>query len=493
MNLKNVLSDQTFQALAPIHDDTITGISFHSKHVQKGHLFVAISTSNIQHHIQEAINLGAKFILKDKDITLPDAMPDSSTIFIDVLNTRLASAHIAATLHPGQPETVVAVTGTNGKTSVTHFLKQIWALLGLESACIGTTGIYGTMDVSDLSTNGLTSPDPMTLHTILSNLHTRGCTHVALEASSHGLDQQRMDCLTLSAAGFTNLTHDHLDYHGDLNGYYEAKERLFNTLLPEGSGAVLNADDFRYHNLLNACRSQGHRVITFGRESHDIQLVNVDLHDQGQDLKIKVFGKIYDFHLPLVGVIQSYNVLCALGLAMACNFNEEDIINVLPRLQSVPGRFEWVGNLPNHTKVFVDFAHTPHAIETVLTSLKPHAKGSMHLVMGCGGNRDKTIRPLMGQIAQSLADYVYVTDDNPRSEDPNAIRKAIMEACPQAKNIGDRRKAITTALENCKSHDICIIAGKGHEQNQTIGQDVFPFDDRVVAREEIKRLQGTVL
>jgi UDP-N-acetylmuramoyl-L-alanyl-D-glutamate--2,6-diaminopimelate ligase len=355
---------------------------------------------------------------------------------------------------------------------------------------MGTAGMYGNIDLESFPKTELTSPNSLHLHWALSTLKSRACTHVALEASSHGLDQRRMDCLDLAAAGYTNLTHEHLDYHKNMDAYFEAKCRLFTDLLPEGSGAVLNADDFRYPSLLAKCREHGHRIISYGRQSHDIQLLNIDLNEDGQELELRVFGRHYKTPLPLVGAIQSYNVMCAIGLAIASGSSEEEVMKALPYLKSVPGRFEWVGTLKNKTKVFVDYAHTPDALETLLTSIRPHVKGIIHLVFGCGGDRDTKKRPMMGELANKLAEKVYITDDNPRSEVPSAIRKEIHATCRAAIEIGDRREAIMTALAKCSDHDVCIIAGKGHEQGQIIGTDVLPFDDRLVAQEEILRLKG---
>lgn len=494
MNLTTVLKGQPFHSLEPIPDETITGVSFEADKVEPGFLYVIakpLANTDIQVHIQKAIQKGAKFILKDRTMTVSSSV--TGVTFLNVVNARAARSRIAANLFPGQPDKVVVITGTNGKTSVTHFLRQIWELLGTKCVCMGTTGLYGNVDLKDLDVGNLTSPDALKLHYALSSLKKRGCTHLTLEASSHGLDQRRLDCLDISAAGFTNLSHDHLDYHQNMDAYFESKLRLFKDLLPPGAGAVLNADDFRFVPLLATCRERGHRVVTFGRESRDIQLVNVILDGEGQLLEIKVFGKQYKVHLPLIGVIQSYNVMCALGLAIVSGWDEQEVVKVLPQLKSVPGRFEWVGSLKNGTKVFVDFAHTPAALETLLTSLRPHTKGNINLVFGCGGDRDRLKRPLMGQVASQLADRVYITDDNPRSEDPGAIRAAILKTCPGAVEIGDRSQAIATALAKCGPQDVCVIAGKGHEKGQIIGEEVFPFDDRLVTRQAINQLEGTVL
>jgi UDP-N-acetylmuramyl-tripeptide synthetase len=493
ISLHGLLKGQAYQSSQTLEGVSVTGISFDAHKVEPGHLFIAakpLGAANIQEHIETALKRGVRCIVKDREIS--GASIPSSIVVVDVMDARLARARIAANVYPGQPDTVVAVTGTNGKTSVTHFLYQIWTFLGYQSACLGTAGTFNTLNLVDLPQSSLTSMSALHLHESLSLLKSKGCTHLALEASSHGLHQRRLDCLNLTTAGYTNLSHDHLDYHENMNAYFEAKSRLFTELLPEGSGAVLNADDFRFAALLKSCKERGHRVITFGRQSHDIQLVSVDLHDQGQTLHMKVFGRHYTVPLSLVGTIQSYNVMCALGLAIGTGAKEEDVLKVLSHLKSVPGRFEWVGSLKNGARVFVDFAHTPQGLETLLTSLRPHVEGTIHLVFGCGGDRDKQKRPMMGEIASKLAEHVYITDDNPRTETPALIRKEIKMACPEALDIPSRQEAIARALANCCEQDVCVIAGKGHEQGQIMKDHIIPFDDRLVAREEIVRLEGTI-
>ena len=385
-----------------------------------------------------------------------------------------------------QPATIAAVTGTNGKTSVAAFTRQIWAHHGLGAASLGTLGIVGP----DFAEPGsLTTPDPVALHRALQRLAARGIDHVALEASSHGLDQFRLDGLTLSAAAFTNLTRDHLDYHGDMAAYFAAKRRLFAELLPRGGAAVINLDSSEGRELAALCRGRGQRVIGFGADAlADLRLISARPEGAGQTLLLEAFGTRRALLLPLMGEFQAMNALAALGLAVATGVPAGEALDALAALQGAPGRMEHAATHPNGAPIIVDYAHTPDALETALTALRPHCRGRLVVVFGCGGDRDAGKRPMMGAIAERLADRVIVTDDNPRSEDAASIRRAILAAAPKAREIGDRGSAIRAAVAMLEPGDVLLLAGKGHERGQIVGDTVLPFDDAEMARAAVAEI-----
>lgn len=494
MNIPGLLKGIPHQSSRPIGDEAVTGVSYHSDHVQKGHVFCVVKSlhgQDVTPHIIKAQEKGAVCIIKDQDTPVPQELGEKMLI-VDVLNARWARAKMASNLYPSQTPCQVAVTGTNGKTTVAHLLYQLWKAMGYQATYMGTLGLETTLASPHFKGHTLTSPDPLILHRTLFSLRQQGGTHTVIEASSQGLHQHRLDCLDLNAAGFTNLSHEHLDYHGDINAYFDAKVHLFRHILPEGSPVVLNGDDFRFQALKAICQEKGHRIITFGRGTYDISLDSVELDETGQTLSLKIFGRHHQVHLPLVGVIQSYNVMTALGLALATGSKEAAVLEALTCLTSVPGRFEWVGTLKNKARIYVDYAHTPRALEALLTSMRPHVQGALSVVFGCGGNRDSSKREAMAKTAFDHADRVIITDDNPRHEDPESIRKTLLQACPTAMEIADRREAIATALAKCGPGDVCIIAGKGHETGQIVGDTVLPFSDRDVAQKEIGLLSGTL-
>jgi UDP-N-acetylmuramoyl-L-alanyl-D-glutamate--2,6-diaminopimelate ligase len=392
---------------------------------------------------------------------------------------RQCLAQIAAVLAGPQPATVAAVTGTNGKTSVVDFTRQLWASTGAKAASLGTLGLIAPgFDPGP----GLTTPDPISLAEMLAGLARHGIDRVAIEASSHGLDQFRLDGARLTAAAFTNLTRDHLDYHGTLDAYRQAKLRLFDGLLPAGAPAIAHAD--MEPATLDALRAiAGRRKLDFrtvGEQGDRFRLVDARPRPDGQDLSVMVDGHVRTIALNLPGRFQADNVLVAAALTEALGM--ADVLDRLAVLRGVRGRMERAASLPNGATAYVDFAHTPDALERLLTALRPHTTGRLHVVFGAGGDRDRGKRPLMGQMAARLADFAIVTDDNPRSEDPAGIRAAIMAACPGAREIGDRTKAIETALNELSAGDVLVVAGKGHEQGQTVGGTVLPFDDVTVVR-----------
>jgi UDP-N-acetylmuramoyl-L-alanyl-D-glutamate--2,6-diaminopimelate ligase len=395
-------------------------------------------------------------------------------------NARRRLALMAAQFYAPQPKTLVAVTGTNGKTSVVSFTRQIWQRLGQRAASLGTLGIVAP---GFERPGSLTTPDPVTLHRTLRDLARRGVERVALEASSHGLDQFRLDGLTVAAAAFTNLTHDHLDYHRTMGDYLAAKARLFEQVMPAGRVAVLNADVPEFAALSEICRERGHRIYSYGATpTADLRLVSTRPTAQGQELELRVLGGRRALFLPLVGRFQAMNALTALGLALATGAEPDEVLAALAQLTGVPGRMQHVASHGNGAPIFVDYAHTPDALENVLQALRPHARGKLTVVFGAGGDRDPVKRPLMGEICIRLADRVIVTDDNPRSEDPARIRGAILVAAPGAREIGDRAEAIATAIQELQPEDLLVIAGKGHERGQIIAGVTHLFDDAEVAR-----------
>jgi UDP-N-acetylmuramoyl-L-alanyl-D-glutamate--2,6-diaminopimelate ligase len=385
------------------------------------------------------------------------------------------------------------VTGTNGKTSVASFTRQIWARLGHKAASLGTLGLVAP---GKPPRDSLTTPDPVLLHAQLAELADAGVDHLALEASSHGLDQYRLDGVALTAAGFTNITRDHLDYHQTMEAYFAAKVRLFERVLPRRGTAVLNADSGAYPFLEAVCKRRDQRVISFGTGTADLALRERRPSATGQDLTLSVFGTTEILHLPLPGAFQALNALCALGLVIGSGAEPRTALPALERLEGVRGRLELAATTPGGAPIYVDYAHTPDAIETVLEALRPHAVGRLVVIFGCGGDRDPGKRPLMGEVAARLADRVVVTDDNPRSEDPAAIRRAALAGCGRVDRavevveIGDRAEAIRAAVSGLGPTDLLVVAGKGHEQGQIVGGTVKPFDDVTVVRDAVSHLGG---
>lgn len=461
---------------------SIKGLTQDSRAVRPGYLFAALpgSKADGRRYIDDAIRNGASVILAPRGTGIETA----GVQLITDDNPRRALALLAARFYAQQPQTIVAVTGTNGKTSTVHFIKQLWLAAGHKAASIGTLGVRAPGMVRSGS---MTTPDPVSLHAELADLCAGGITHLAMEASSHGLDQHRLDGVRVKAAAFTNLSRDHLDYHADMQAYFTAKRRLFNDILQQGGAAVLNADAPECKDLITAIDGRAH-VLTYGVAGKDFKLVQAIPTPQGLDLKLEIQGKAHALALPLAGGFQAMNVLCALGLAAACEpARTQEFIMALPNLQGVPGRMEHVGG-PRGAAVYIDYAHTPDALETILKALRPHTTGKLVALFGCGGDRDRGKRPLMGKIAQDLADAVMITDDNPRSERPQSIRAAILAGAPQAREIPGRREAIAQAIKTLGAGDVLVIAGKGHEQGQIFENHTEPFDDAHEARKVIGEL-----
>ncbi len=404
---------------------------------------------------------------------------DLSVPVIRASEPRHVLAVASGRLYQPVPATIAAVTGTSGKTSVAAFLRQIWQTAGLRSASIGTIGIV----TPDYETYGsLTTPDPVDLAKSFRKLAGEGITHAAIEASSHGLDQHRLDGVTLEAGGFTNLSRDHLDYHPSVEAYFEAKMRLFDTLLLPGKGAVVDVDtDYGVATEARA-RSRGLKVITVGATGRDLKVVGSRPEGYAQIVTLEAFGKSRDIRLPLLGTFQVSNALVAAGLAIATGVDVDQALDAVETLKGAPGRIELAGVSASGAAVFIDYSHKPDALEKAILALKPYATGRLVVIFGCGGNRDPGKRPLMGEISTRLADVTIVTDDNPRGEDPVEIRRQIMAAAPGALEIGDRHEAIRAGVEMLQSGDILMIAGKGHETGQIVGDRVLPFSDLDEAR-----------
>lgn len=475
----------------------IRGLASDSRKVRPGDLFAALPGTRVdgRDYIDEAIRHGAVVVLAPpgprrehprREHPRLEHSGHPVPVVIDD-NPRRRLALMAARFFGRQPRTIAAVTGTNGKTSVICFTRQIWTELGRQAASLGTLGILGP----GLDKPGrLTTPDPVELHENLAELAQAGLNHLAIEASSHGLDQCRLDGVEVVAAAFTNLSRDHLDYHGTTESYLKAKMRLFDTVMAPGGCAVLNADIPEFEALSEACRARRHRILSYGARGTEIRLDGLVPSPDGQRLSLTVQGRRREVFLPLLAEFQAMNALAALGLALATGGDEAASVAALAHLRGIPGRLQQVARLACGAAIYVDYAHTPDALAAVLEALRPPAAGRLSVLFGCGGDRDPGKRPVMGEIARRLADRVIVTDDNPRSEDPAVIRKEILAACPEAREIGDRGRAIHAAIAGLASGDILVIAGKGHERGQIIGDQVHPFDDAEAARAAVAEPEG---
>ncbi|MFN4203804.1 MAG: UDP-N-acetylmuramoyl-L-alanyl-D-glutamate--2,6-diaminopimelate ligase [Tabrizicola sp.] len=486
------LSDLGLTARAG-RDPALSGLTADSRQVRPGMLFAALPGTAVHgaKFIPAVLDQGAAAVLTDAEGArmAAEVLAESDVALVVAEDPRAALACAAALWFGAQPETVVAVTGTNGKTSVATFTRQIWAALGREAINIGTTGIEGAWTAP----SGHTTPDPVTLQKLLAAAAQGGVTHAAMEASSHGIDQRRLDGVRLKAAGFTNLTQDHLDYHGTMAAYFAAKAQLFTRLLPDDGVAVINLDGAMGSEMAELALSRGLRVLTVGKgQGADLQIAAARPDATGQEVRYLWQGRAFQTRLALIGAFQAENVAVAAGLAIAAGEAPEAVLGVLPRLTGVRGRMQLAATRRNGAAVYVDYAHTPDAIETALRALRPHVMGRIVIVFGAGGDRDRTKRPMMGAAARQYADVLYVTDDNPRTEDPAAIRAAILAACPEAHEVGDRAEAILRAVDALQPGDALLIAGKGHESGQIIGTDVYPFDDVEQASVAVAALDGVI-
>ncbi|MEP2640494.1 UDP-N-acetylmuramoyl-L-alanyl-D-glutamate--2,6-diaminopimelate ligase [Roseobacter sp.] len=468
----------------------ITGLAVDSREVRAGFLFAAMPGTKVHggEFIQYALRMGAAAILTDSEGAriAAQVLADSDAALIVTTAPREALARAASLWFERQPPVMVAVTGTNGKTSVATFVRQIWTLLGHNAINLGTTGVEGAWTAPLMHT----TPEPITLHRALSLAAEHEVTHAAMEASSHGLDQRRLDGVTLKAAGFTNFTQDHLDYHTSFQDYFDAKAGLFARVLPEDAKAVINIEADRGVDMAAIANARNCPVVSVGREIGDFHLGNIQVDATGQTVKFFHLGKPYVRRLNLIGGFQAENVLLAAALVIACGEKPNVVFDTFEDLTTVRGRMQLAATRDNGATAFVDYAHTPDAVATALAALRPHVLGRLIAIVGAGGDRDATKRPLMGQAAADNADVVIVTDDNPRSEDPASIRASVLLGAPDAQEVGDRAEAILRGVDALGPGDALLIAGKGHETGQTVGDDVLPFDDVEQASVAIAALDG---
>lgn len=471
-------------------DPMITGIAVDSREVKDGYLFAAMPGTRVHggEFIQYALRMGASAVLTDAEGARIAAqeLEDSGAALVVVEDPRQALAYTASLWFGAQPSVMVAVTGTNGKTSVSTFARQIWMELDKPAINLGTTGVEGSW----AAPLNHTTPEPITLHRTLAQATQNGITHAAMEASSHGLEQRRLDGVVLKAAAFTNFTQDHLDYHDSFEAYFAAKAGLFRRVLPEDGTAVINIDDVRGQEMRAIAAARGQKVLTVGHGAGDLNLLNQRFDSTGQDLRFTYAGKTYQSRLDLIGGFQAENVLLACGLVIAGGEEPQAVFETLPHLGTVRGRMQLATTRTNGATVFVDYAHTPDAVATACKALRPHVMGRLVVILGAGGDRDAGKRPLMGQAGSENADLVIVTDDNPRSEDPATIRAAVLQGAPDAIEVGDRAEAILRGVDALGPGDALLIAGKGHETGQVVGDDVLPFDDVEQASVAVAALDG---
>ena len=458
----------------------VVGVTSDSRKVKPGFLFVAIAGNRTDgaRFVKQAASDGAVAVIAEQR---PDTLPDAMA-FIRAANPRRLLALASAKIFPRQPATIAAVTGTSGKTSVAAFTRQIWNELGYRAASIGTVGVISP---AGERYGSLTTPDPVELHKTLDQLAEEGVTHLALEASSHGLDQHRLDGVCIAAGGFTNLSRDHLDYHPSIEVYLAAKLRLFEDLIVPGGTAVIGVDDCYAHRVAEAAKKRDLKIIAVGEQGADIKFVGATIDGFNQIVTIMHEGHTYKVRLPLVGAFQVQNAGIAAGLAIATGAEPARAFAAMEKLVGAKGRLELAGT-HNGAPIFIDYAHKPDALKKALESLRPYARGKLVVVFGAGGDRDTGKRPIMGRIASENADRVIVTDDNPRSESPAAIRAAILAEAPGAVEIGDRAEAIKKTIAALATGDVLLIAGKGHEVGQIIGDRIVPFSDHEAVAAALK-------
>jgi UDP-N-acetylmuramoyl-L-alanyl-D-glutamate--2,6-diaminopimelate ligase len=457
-------------------DSEVTGFALDHRKVARGNVFGAFRGArfNGEDFNGEAVKRGAVAVVARLEAKVEGAAHLAAD------EPRKLFADLAARYFAPYPETVVAVTGTNGKTSTVELTRQLWRMAGHRSASIGTLGVT-TAD--DQVKTGLTTPDIVTFLSNMAGLKRMGISHVAYEASSHGLDQYRAEGVPVRAAAFTNLSRDHLDYHPDMDAYFEAKMRLFDEVVDANGTAVIWTGDAKSVEVIERARRRGLKLITVGPGGETIDLVSRQSTPLGQQLVLRHDGNEHKLALPLIGAYQMNNVLTAAGLVLATGGEWAATLSGMGRVSPVRGRLERAVISRAGAPVYIDYAHTPDAVEAAIEALRPHVEGRLITVLGAGGDRDEGKRPEMGAVAARLSDVVIITDDNPRSEEPAQIRRAVLGGAPEATEIGDRREAIAAAIAMAKAGDIVLVAGKGHEQGQIVGDQVLPFDDVTVARE----------
>lgn len=457
-------------------DCFVSGISSNSRKVSKGDLFAAIPGTNFHgaKFIEDALKRGAVAILTDKEgKTIANRLDFSKTKMVVVKNVRASLAEAASRWFGDEPEIGVAVTGTNGKTSVVSFCQQIWQHSGKNAASFGTLGIDGAWSAR----LDHTTPDPITLHYCLAESAAAGVTHVALEASSHGLEQYRMDSVNICAAAFTNLSHDHLDYHQNRKNYFNSKAGLFSRVLPKSGVAVICIESEAGKKMLEVAQCREQQTIKVGREGADLELLGQQLTRNGQYIRYRWQGQIYESVLNLMGGFQAWNFLTATGLVIASGEKPEMVFEALKTIKPVRGRLQLAGQRENGAAVYVDYAHTPDGLKASMSSLREHYNGRLIVLFGAGGDRDRSKRPVMGAMGSRYADKVIITDDNPRSENPKQIRNEILQGCSEAIEIADRAEAIVRGVDMLESGDVLLVAGKGHETGQEVAGNILPFDD----------------
>lgn len=481
---------------APLVEEfQVSGMNSDSRLVTPGEIF-GVFTLNMEQaiqHIDQAVSKGAKVIILPVHLMnkLESKPYKENVIWIVHERPRQIYAKLTSKFYGTHPQNCVAVTGTAGKTSVCSLVLQLWKHLGIPSASIGTLGLHhSTEDLVAQYTSTLTTPDPVSMHKCLSELKKGHTDHIVMEASSHGLDQYRLDGLRFKVAAFTSFSQDHLDYHSSMDEYFAAKLRLFEDLIAKDGWAVLNADIPEYEKLVDVCVLRNHPFYSYGKQGNFVQLKSTQLNDGGQKLTLIINKREYTVQFPLIGNTQVYNLMCALTIVITMGAKIEAVLKEVEKITPVPGRLTFAGQHQNGGKIYVDYAHKPQALELVLKDMRTYCKGHLHLVFGCGGDRDKDKRAIMGRIADEHADNIIITDDNPRTEDPHNIRHQILKGCPKAKEIGNRKEAIEYAIQMLQPNDVLIVAGKGHEKHQIIGSEKVPFDDMDVIQSYLETINN---
>lgn len=471
----------------------ILGVNSDSRLVQKGEIF-GVFMPNVDMallHIEQALARGVHImVVSPKLMTQIESKPYvHDAVWIACERPRQLFATLTSKFYGTHPQNCVAVTGTAGKTSVCSLVLQLWKQLNIPSASMGTLGLHhSTEDLAMEYTSTLTTPDPVSMHKCLAELKQRGTDHIIMEASSHGLDQHRLDGLRFKVAAFTSFSHDHLDYHPTMEAYFLAKLRLFEDLIAKGGWAVLNADIPEYDALMDVCVMRNHPIYSYGQNGKYMRLKSMNISNNGQRLVLEINNAEHALQFPLMGRTQVYNLMCAMTIVITMGANVTAVLNAAEHIVPVPGRLNFAGQHINGAMIYVDYAHKPQALELVLKDMRHYCQGQLHVVFGCGGDRDTDKRAIMGRIAHDFADVVIVTDDNPRTENAADIRKQILSESPKAIEIGDRKAAIEHAIKMLEPHDILIIAGKGHEKHQIIGDQKIPFDDMHVVRNYLNQI-----